>query len=252
MFPAQRHPARDRRQACTHGHDRQEPHHHRLRGVGAGQQAHRHRGDGIGGGRQQHHQAGEGNQPVHPRAQHHDHPEQADADRGPAPWADLLAQQRHRQRRHQQRRDEVEGVGGGQWHAPERVHEATDHHHAQHAAQQVQAPANRHDRAHAGAGQHPHQHERQRRRTPQQGHLQRRVMGRQQLHARIHQREAGHGGEHPAGGGQGGTAGRVHGRIIAPRPGAGPCTGVRMRLHVPAPTPPCPPSISSLKSTPTN
>ncbi len=144
MCQLQWHPAGKGQQAGTDGHDHQEPDHHRLRGIGAGQQADRDRGYGIGGGRGQHHQPRHRNEAVHARPQHDQHADQADADGHPAPRPDPFAQQRHRQRSDQQRGDEIDGVGSGQRQVAQGEHEAADHRHAQRTTQQVQPPAARH------------------------------------------------------------------------------------------------------------
>ena len=78
-------PSRRRQRPRADGHRRHQPHHHRLRAVGARQHAHGDRGDGVAERGEQDGQAGRRHHALAGGTQHDQHPDQPGRDRDPSP-----------------------------------------------------------------------------------------------------------------------------------------------------------------------
>lgn len=96
----------------------------------------------------------------------------------------------------QQRRNKKQGVGGGQRQLAHRGGEEREHDDAQHAAQQVQRPADAPHRVPALAQRDVHDHQRQRGQPAQRRNLHHRVVVGQLLEHRVHERKKQHRHQH--------------------------------------------------------
>ena len=142
----------------------------------------------VGQGRDQQQQHG---RVVEPAAwpDHHQRAGKADQHRAPAPPADALVQQRHRQRGDDQRRGEPDRRRGRQRHPPDchDEHQVARQH--QHRAADLHGGPSRPQQCPAILGQEHDQHDDQMPGESRPDDLGDRVMRGQQLHRRVHERK---------------------------------------------------------------
>lgn len=196
VFARDRHPVLHGEQAGKEGQQHQEPEDQADRGLGFGHHAHGDRGGGIGDGSRGGTDGAQQVQLAASRLQHPQHAGQANADRKPASPADVFLENGDSERRDDQRRHEKDRIGIGQRQHGHGGDEAPHHDESEHAAEQVQLPADDAQVAPAPGHGDGGEHEGQGGRAAHGADLEGWVAGGQHLEHGIHAGEERDGNEH--------------------------------------------------------